>query len=92
MMEGWGASEECLEVCFMGVAVRGNYVWCLVIIILFMGFGIWRGKMVEDASKSSFEMAMQAKSGEGNNFNGQGRFPLCNNAELKLYCKWYWVQ
>ena len=76
MREGWGASEECLEVCFMEVAVRGNYVWCLVII----------------ASKSSFEMAMQAKSGEGNNFNGQGRFPLCNNAELKLYCKSYWVQ
>ena len=38
---GWGvASEECLEVCFAGLLVRGNYVCCLVIFVIFMGFGI----------------------------------------------------
>ena len=30
-----GASEGCLEVCFVGL----NYVWCLVIVVTFMRFG-----------------------------------------------------
>ena len=39
MREGWGASDECLEVSFVGLVVRGNYVWCVVIFVIFMGFG-----------------------------------------------------
>ena len=34
-----GASEDYLEVCFVGLVVRGNYVWCLVILVIFMVFG-----------------------------------------------------
>ena len=45
-----GASEECLEVCFLGLVVRGNYVWCLVIFVIFMGF---EGAEVRDVLKSS---------------------------------------
>ena len=33
------ASENCLDVCFVGLVVEGNYVWCLVIVVIFMGFG-----------------------------------------------------
>ena len=36
---GGRASEDCLEVCFVGLVVGGNYVWCLVIVVIFMGFG-----------------------------------------------------
>ena len=33
------ASEDRLEVCFVvGLAVVGNYVWCLVVVVVFMGF------------------------------------------------------
>ena len=27
-----GASEDCLEVCFVVLVVGGNYLWCLVIL------------------------------------------------------------
>ena len=30
--------ENCLDVCFMGLVVGRNYVWCLVIVVIFMGF------------------------------------------------------
>ena len=32
------ASEGCLEVCFVGLVVGGNYVSCLVVVIKFRGF------------------------------------------------------
>ena len=57
------ASEDCLEACFVWLVVRGNYVWCLIIFVIFMRFG---GVEVGDALKSSF--------GLGNpwgNFNGK---------------------
>ena len=31
-------SEDCLEVCFVGLVLGGNYVWCLVVVAIFMGF------------------------------------------------------
>ena len=34
-----GASEYCLEVYFVGLVVGENYVWCLVIVVIFMGLG-----------------------------------------------------
>ena len=43
--EKWGSyfslvgCEDCLEVCFVGLVVGRNYVWCLVIVVIFMGFG-----------------------------------------------------
>ena len=33
------ASEDCLEVSFVGLVVGENYVWCLVKVAIFMGFG-----------------------------------------------------
>ena len=35
-------------------------------------YGIWRSKEVGDALKPLFGMAMQATSGAGDNFNGEG--------------------
>ena len=40
---GWGGaagvSEDCPDFCFAGLVVGGNYVWCLFIVVMFMGFG-----------------------------------------------------
>ena len=33
------ACEDCLEVCFVGLVVERICVWCLVIVVIFMGFG-----------------------------------------------------
>ena len=33
------ACEDCLEVCFVGLMVERICVWCLVIAVIFMGFG-----------------------------------------------------
>ena len=30
--------KDCLEVCFVGLAVGGNYVCCLAIVVIFVGF------------------------------------------------------
>ena len=38
LVQPGGASEDCLKVCFVRLVVRGNYVWCLVVVVLFMGF------------------------------------------------------
>ena len=47
----------------MGLGVGGNYVWCLVIVVIFMEFG--RAKKWEDVLKSSLEVARQATKGGG---------------------------
>ena len=44
------ASEDCLTVCFVELVLRENYVWCLVIFVVFMRFGVAE---VGDALKSS---------------------------------------
>ena len=33
------ACEDCLEVCFVGLVLGRNYVWCLDIVAIFMRFG-----------------------------------------------------
>ena len=38
LVQPGGASEDCLEVCFVGLVAEGIYVWCLVIVVIFMGF------------------------------------------------------
>ena len=48
-----GAREDCLEVCFVGLVVRGNYI-CLVRFHFYHIFGIWKSKGVGDALKSLF--------------------------------------
>ena len=32
------ASEDCFEVCFLGLVVGVNYVGSLVVVVIFMGF------------------------------------------------------
>ena len=30
--------KDCFEVCFVGLVVGENYIWCLVVVVTFMGF------------------------------------------------------
>ena len=39
LVQPGGASEDYLEVGFVGLVVGGNYVWCLVIVVICMGCG-----------------------------------------------------
>ena len=55
------ASEDCLKIFFVGLVVRGKYVWCLVIFVIFMRFG---GAELGDVLKSSFR-GWQCKPPEG---------------------------
>ena len=34
-----GQVNGLADVCLMGLGVGGNYVWCLVIVVIFMGTG-----------------------------------------------------
>ena len=43
--------------------VGGNYVWYLMIVVIFMGFGEAGAKRCADALKSSIGVAMQAAEG-----------------------------
>ena len=52
-----GAIEDCLEVCFVGLVVIGNYVCYLAIFVIFIRFG--GVKRRRDALKSSFDVVMQ---------------------------------
>ena len=63
LVQPGGVSENCLEVCFVVLVVGGSYLWCLVIIVIFMVFG--GAKRGEDALKSSFGVAMQATKERG---------------------------
>ena len=54
-----GASEDCLDDGFVELVVRGNYVWCLAIFVIFME--LWSTE-VGNALKSTFG-AMQATRG-----------------------------
>ena len=38
LVQPGGASEDCFQICFMGIVVGGNYAWCLVVVVLFMEF------------------------------------------------------
>ena len=65
---GGGASEECLEVCLVGLLVRGDYVWCLVIFDIFMEFGIWTSK----EKGGCFEVILCGFNGEAVGLGGSG--------------------
>ena len=84
------ANEDYLEVCFEGLVVGENYVWRLVIFVIFIAFGI--AKRSGDALKSSFRITMQALVGVGNYGEGRrGFYGLCDTAVLKLCYKPYRV-
>ena len=40
LVQPGGAREDCLEVCFVGLVVGENYVWCLVLVVVFMRFEV----------------------------------------------------
>ena len=52
-------------------------------------YGIWWSREVGDALKLSFGVTMQATGEERAILMGKWRFPLCNTAVVKLYCKSY---
>ena len=57
------AREGYLEICFVELVVGGNYVWYLMIVVIFMGFGQAGAKRCGDALKPSIGVAMQAAEG-----------------------------
>ena len=58
----WGASEKGKKVWLVGLKLRGDYVWCLVIVVIFMGY---RGakRWIGDVLKSSFGVTRDHKEG-----------------------------
>ena len=72
----------------MRLLVGENYVWCLVVVVVFMRFGGVR--KWGEALKLSHGVVTQATKG-GSSFYGETGFSLCNTAVLELYGKFYWV-
>ena len=93
LVQPGGAREDCLEVCFVRLVVRGIYAWCFAIFVIFMRFG--GAKTGDNTLKSSFGVEMQVtrtrREGGGTILMGKGGFQLYNTVELKIYCKSYWV-
>ena len=75
------ACEDCLEICFVGLAVGRNYVWSLVIAVIFMRFGQAGAKRCGGCLKV-INWGRQCKSQKGDSFYREGRFSLCNTAVL----------
>ena len=73
------ACEDCLEVCFVGLMVERICVWCLVIAVIFMGFGK-AGAGVGMLKSHQLGVAMQVTK-EGSS-HWEGSFSLCNTAVL----------
>ena len=79
------ACEDCLEVCFVGLAVGRNYEeWCLVIVVIFMGFGQAREKSCGGRLKV-INWGWQCKSQKGDSFHRESKFSLDNTAVLQNF-------
>ena len=72
--------EDCLEVCFVGLVVGRNYVWLLVILVIFMGFRQVGAKRCGRCLKV-INWGWRCKSQKGGCFHREGRF-CCNTAVL----------
>ena len=85
--EKWGsylslvACEGCLEVCFVGLVVGRNYVWCLSIVVIFMEFGQARAKSF-GVCLLVINWVWRCKSQKGDSFHRKARFSLSNNDVL----------
>ena len=66
------ACEDCLEVCFVGLVVKRICVWCLVIVAVFMVWGMLK----------SHQLGVKMRATKGGSFHMEGRFSLCNTAVL----------
>ena len=62
----------CLEVCFVGPVVGRIYVWCLVIFVLFMGFGQAGAKRWGECLKV-INWGWRCNSKKGDSFHREGR-------------------
>ena len=78
-------SEDCLEVRLVGLVVRGNYAWCLVIFVIFMRFG---GAEVGDVAVVAVQATRKACSFNGERGVGFSLYMilLCWNFVTR-YCK-----
>ena len=74
------ACEDCLEVCFVGLVLGRNYVWCLAIVVIFMRFGQAGAKRC-GGCLTVINYGWR-KSHKGDSFHREGRFSLCNTAIL----------
>ena len=76
------ACEDCLEVCFMGLVIGRNYVWCLVIVVIFMRFGQAGAKSCGGCLKV-INCGWRKSQKRGTLFIGKAGFSLC----LLLFCE-----
>ena len=76
-----GYFSDCLEVWFVGLVVGRNCVSCLVIVVIFMGFGQAGAKRCGGCLKV-INWGWRCKSQKRGCFHREGRFSLCNTAVL----------
>ena len=75
------ACKDCLEVCFVGLVVERICVWYLVIVAIFMVWGML---------KKVINWGWWCKSQKGGSFHRESRFSL--QVLLGIYCKrFYWI-
>ena len=72
------ACEDCLEVCFVGLVVETICVWCLAIVVIFMGFGQAGAKKCMGCSIGGGD----ASHKRGDSFQREGRPSLWNTVLL----------
>ena len=73
------ACEDCVEVCFVELVAERISVWCLAIVVIFMGFGQAVAKTCGGCLKV-INWGWQCKSQKGSSFHREGRFSLGNTA------------
>ena len=66
------ACEDCLEVCFVGLVVERICVWCLVIVAIFMVWGMLKSQ----------QLGVEMQVTKGGSSHMKGRFSLCNTVVL----------
>ena len=73
--------EDCLVVCFVGLVVEWICVWCLVIVVIFMGLGQAGAKRCGGCLKV-ISWRWRCKSQKGDSIHRESRFSLCNTDVL----------
>ena len=76
------ACEDCFEVGFVGLVLGRNYVWCLVIIFIFIGFGQAEKKKCGGCLIKSHQFGMEMEVTKEDSFHREGRFSLSNTDVL----------
>ena len=86
---GGKANENCFEVCFVELVVGGNYVWCLVIVVIFKGSRGAKRSEVRDTIIWCGNASHKGKREGGAVFMENGGYLLCWNFIVSLteFCK-----